>query len=295
MTRWLVALGVLVATVLGLEGVARVFLRTHWNTSDLQEQLGRRSIKSLIEFDGNPAVMYRLRRDLDTEFMESRVVTDDAGVRVASRDVAARDGGIRIAMFGDSTPFGWRVPYAESYGEKLRAELESATHAAVVLRNFSVPGYNAAQELEVLRPALASFRPNLVILHHDHNDWQPTGFGYGGWLPPEYGDNALHSALLKLVLRQIKKGRDKRIPVPEKTDGEFVGEYCAGGPRYEAMMEIRRAFLEAARAEGVPVLVVIFDSDAPADEHYETSERYVRLHKQAADRFQAMGYLVFDI
>jgi lysophospholipase L1-like esterase len=295
MPRWILSLLVFLAMILCAEGFARAFLKDHWSTERLRQAMGRSSIKSLIEFDADPEIAYRLRSSLDTQFMESRVVTDEAGLRVDPSAFKDPGSPIRIAMLGDSTPFGWRVEYAQSYGERLRRTLEAKFGVPVVLRNYSVPGYNAKQELRQFQTSVRSFHPDLVLLHHDHNDWQPTGFGYGSWMPPEYGDNVLRSALWKLVLRRLKRHRGWDDLAASGAGGVFVGQHCCGGRPYEEMMESRKALVDLARADGIRVLVVVFNADAVADPHYETSDVYQKLHKQASDRFGHMGYLVLDL
>jgi hypothetical protein len=165
----------------------------------------------------------------------------------------------------------------------------------VVLRNFCVPGYNAEQEYHVFLRDVAPFQPNLLLVLHDHNDAQPTGWGYTGWMPPEFGDNAIHSAFLKLILRQIRKVHDRSQPMSENGNDQTLGEYSIGGPLYEAMMESRKALSRAAAERGIPALILIFNSTVPADEHYESNEVFQKLHVPAAKRFHEMGYFVLDM
>lgn len=293
--------GLLISTVtvvlicLAGELVARIWLRSHWETGALREELGRVSITSLIEFDDDPEILYRLRRNEATRFQESLVTTDPSGFRIGSEPTREDAAAVRIALLGDSTSFGWRVDYEQSYGERLRAGLQDLAGSPVVLRNMSVPGYNASQELHAWLRSLPGFRPDLLIVHHDHNDSQPTGWGYENWKPPEYGDNFLHSALVKLILRRIRTLRGFGAAQGESGADVFADGYCVGGPLYEAMMNSRRALAEAANANGIPVLIVLFDADAGLVPGDPRSERWMRLHEQAADRFRSMGYAVLDL
>jgi hypothetical protein len=289
------AIATLVLILAAGELAARLFLRSRWDTQRLAEQLGHSSIKSLIELDDDPGIRYRLRQRLDTTYQESRVLTDDLGFRVGSRPPGDPSRSIRVALLGDSTPFGWRVDYEDSFADKLRISLEKLAGRPVVLRNFSVPGYNADQEHHVFLRDVVGFEPDLLIVFHDHNDSQPTGWGYSGWMPPEFGDNPLHSALLKLVLRQIRKIHDKAMPTSPEGNDQYLGIYSTGGPLYEAMMESRKALRRAAAEHGIPALILIFNSTVPADDHYETNEAFQRLHVPAAKRFREMGYFVLDM
>lgn len=277
------------------EAAARVFLRRLWDTEALAAQLRQVSVKSLITLLDDPERMYGLRPDLDTEFLGSRVVTDSSGVRVGASKAPEPDGSIRVALIGDSTSFGWRVQHEDTYGEKLRRGLEVLAGAPVALRNFSVPGINASQETAMFVKSISAFRPRLLVVHHDHNDSQPTGWGYGGWMPPEYGENVLHSAVVKIVLRKLKAARDRAWAPPEEGQGETVEGYTVDGPDYEAMLESRRVLVQAAKAAGIPVLIVIFNPKVRADENFETDPAFQRLHQRLSERLRDMGYLVLDL
>lgn len=78
----------------------------------------------------------------------------------------------------------------------MRAGLEQHLGRSVALHNWRVPGCNASQELALFEHTIDTMRPELVLVHHDHNDAQPTGWGCGGWVPPEFGDDALGSVAL---------------------------------------------------------------------------------------------------
>lgn len=274
---------------------ARVFLRSRWDTERLKAQLGRTSIRSLIELDDDPHIRYRLRKNLDTTYQESRVFTDASGVRVGSSPQGDPGQSIRVALLGDSSPFGWRVDYEDSYAEKLRRALEGLAGRSVVLRNLSVPGYNAEQEYYQFLKNVDAFKPQLLIVHHDHNDAQPTGWGFVDWVPPEYGDNPLHSAFLKLVLRRIRMMHDRLLPTSEEGHDEYLGEYSVKGPLYEAMMNSRQALSKAAAERGIPILILIFNATVVPDSHYETNEVFLRLHAPASKRFREMGCYVLDM
>jgi lysophospholipase L1-like esterase len=281
--------------LLCVEFGTRLFLRGHWDTAVIAAASARINIRSLIQFDDDKQLLYRLRPGLDAPFQGTRVLTNAAGNRVGEADSAPPAKSLRIALIGDSTPFGWRVEYSQSYGELLRQKLQELAGSPVVLENFCVPGYNAGQEYEVLKTKVLPWHPDLVIVHHDHNDSQPTGWGYATWVPPEYGDNLLHSAALKVLLR---KWRTRGGPETRKSADprdEVLGDYCVAGPSYDAMLEDRRKLVQAAAANGTPVLILLFNADIKADEAYASSPTYLRLHKALQGRLEEMGYLVLDL
>ena len=285
----------LLAALLCVELGTRLFLRGHWDTAVISAASARINIRSLIRFDDDKELLYSLRPNLDAPFLGSRVLTSAAGNRVGTTNPEPAGKALRIALIGDSTPFGWRVEYAECYGELVRKQLEELSGSPVRLDNYSVPGYNAGQELELLKTKVLASHPDLVILHHDHNDAQPTGWGYGAWVPPEYGDNALHSAALKILLRKwhTRSGPENRVSADPRD--EVLNRYCVGGPSYDSMLEFRRRFMQEASTQGVPVLALIFNAEVEADETYASSPTYIRLHKQLAAKLAEMGYVVLDV
>ena len=277
------------------EITARLFLRGMFDTELLASQMASVSIKSLITLDDDPEVMYVLRHNLDTTFHESRVFTNSTGQRIGLQQEDSPAGATRVALIGDSTAFGWRVEFEESYGELVRRALESRTGKPVVFRNFSVPGYNAAQEHSVFLRDIKPFDPHLLIVHHDHNDSEATGEGFSTWLPPEYGDNFLGSAAIKILIRQVKNFSNKLSETTQGTDNEFLDGYCWRGPLYDDMLGSRRMLMDSAREAGIPALALIFHANVVADPDYETSPIYERLHKGLAVGLSEMGYAVLDM
>ena len=77
----------------------------------------------------------------------------------------------RIAVVGDSTSFGWKVGAENSFPKILERLLNremKGRHYEVI--NFSVPGYNTAQEYELIQTKVMSYHPDMVILVYCMND-----------------------------------------------------------------------------------------------------------------------------
>lgn len=276
------------------EVLVRIFFKRLHDTTLLSGQLDTTNIKGLIDADDDPQIMYGLRRSMSTSFCGTRVETDAGGARI-NPGTSAEDGdAARIALIGDSSSFGWRVDYPDTYGERARGFLEAALGRKVVLRNYSVPGYNAVQEARVFEAKVTAFRPHLLVVHHDANDSQPLGWGYDMWIPPEYGDNFLHSALVKSILRQLKKIGMRKTP-SEDPANEFLGGYCIAGPLYDSMLQHRQRLYDAAAAIGVPAIVILFHSGLDATSDPESDPNYIHLHKKPKALFSAMGYRVLDM
>ncbi len=78
----------------------------------------------------------------------------------------------KIAVIGDSHAYSIRVgTIAETFPSVMEERLNHHLGKRLVkVLNFGVPGYNTAQELEVLRSKAVKFEPNLVVLQYCIND-----------------------------------------------------------------------------------------------------------------------------
>ncbi|MBK8180474.1 MAG: SGNH/GDSL hydrolase family protein [Planctomycetes bacterium] len=85
-----------------------------------------------------------------------------AGFRGPSRDRARAPGTLRIATLGDSSTFGYGVPYKDTYSARLEAELSSAGLAAEVL-DFGVVGYTLLQGIERYVARVREWQPDVVV------------------------------------------------------------------------------------------------------------------------------------
>jgi hypothetical protein len=76
-----------------------------------------------------------------------------------------------IAVIGDSHAYSVKsAKQGKSFPARLEHHLKALTGKNIKLLNFGVPGYNMAQELEVLRSKALRFKPDLVILQYSIND-----------------------------------------------------------------------------------------------------------------------------
>lgn len=76
----------------------------------------------------------------------------------------------RIVVVGDSVTFGWKVPRESAMPKVLERLLNTRTDSAYEVINLSVPGYNTAQESEVIKTKALELDPDLVVLSFCHND-----------------------------------------------------------------------------------------------------------------------------
>lgn len=290
---------ILMGTITGLliaEVALRLFFADRFDKYKLRAIQEITSVKDIAVPSANPEIHFELKPNLRTEFHESLVVTDGHGRRVADKPRRVSQNAVRIAVLGDSTSFGWRVNYVDTYADRFRNIMEDKAGSPIDLINFSVPNYNAKQELHVFREKIIPFKPSLLILHHDHNDAQPTGWGLpADYLPPEYGENPLHSALLKFLIRQSVSLSIKYRLRDREDKHEYVSGYVVSGPLYADQMEARAELITEATNLNIPVVVVIFIANASADPEYERNSTYLSLHKGLAKRLTDMGYYVLDL
>ncbi|MGH7428902.1 MAG: SGNH/GDSL hydrolase family protein, partial [Candidatus Methylomirabilaceae bacterium] len=250
----LVVIVSLAASSLAAEIGIRVFLKRLVDTELLRARLDELSIRPLIRLTPDKETLYELKPGLSTKFRGSSVFTDAEGVRVSGREGSAPDSrktSVRIAVLGDSTSFGFRIDYDDTYAEKLRRRLEAEAGVRLEMRNYSVPGYNAKQETRVFLDKVLDYKPDLVILHHDHNDAQATGMADPpDYLRPEYGDNPLRSALVKLALRQLGARRNPWVFRWDDSKNEYYGPYIVRGPLYDEHLASRQELVSHARTRG---------------------------------------------
>jgi lysophospholipase L1-like esterase len=98
-----------------------------------------------------------------------------------------------IAAIGDSHTFGIASPDRErAFPQRLQHYLAKLTAQPITVLNFGVPGYNMAQELEVLRAKALPLRPDLVVLQYTVNDEHISN-----WIQPRFPtpNRALHKSV----------------------------------------------------------------------------------------------------
>jgi hypothetical protein len=230
-------IGVLVASLLVplliAEAVVRARHHKHLDTDALLDQNRRHFIGDFVTPSDNPDLLYTLKPGVDIEWMGVTVATHETEpVRIPTLGQSASQPAVRIALIGDSMSFGWGLNYENTYGEILREKLQHSLGVPVELKNYSVPGYNSFQERAVLESSVVKAHPDIVVLNYTHNDPDPTDTMPAGYISPEYGDNFLHSDLIKLVLRTLRVRLLKNSPIFDKggDDEKIDNHFRYAGP-----------------------------------------------------------------
>src|SRR5215510_6279719 len=110
----------------------------------------------------------RLVYELNTGYAE----INSFGMRDEEFDIDSIKGLYKIAVVGDSHAYSASV---KTINETFPSQLEKYLNPNIGQRivkvlNFGVPGYNTAQELELLKTKVLMFEPRMVILQYSIND-----------------------------------------------------------------------------------------------------------------------------
>ena len=159
----LVLLGAVAALALGEAAVRLLF------SSDSVSEL-----RGLHEYRPDRGWLYGLRPGAEGRLAE----TGDALYRInpdgfrGPRHARPRPaGGMRMLVMGDSIAFGYAVEEASAFPRVLEAQLAALVpQAGIEVVNLGVGGYNAWNEVELLRDVGISYQPDLVLVQFCIND-----------------------------------------------------------------------------------------------------------------------------
>lgn len=299
--RRAVVLLAVTSSIVGLliaEVAVRVFFRAEVDPERIAEQNAKTSFGAFTQPSRIPGLVYELRPGARLAWNELPMlaISDHGPYRVSEDgEQEVPEGALRIAVIGDSTSFGWRVLFADSYPEVLRRTLEEQLGRPVAVRNFSVPGYDSEQERIVFERWALPWRPDLVLLHYDHNDWEPAiREKPPTYLDPAYGDNALGSQLVKLVARRWRIFLlTRQYRKLRSLEHRLFEDYAFAGPLYDRHLEQLRLLAESAR--GIPVVCLVFDAKLRRSDEPLESEHHRLLHRKLAATLSGFGFHVLEL
>src|SRR5262245_22837150 len=119
-----------------------------------------------------PMVVASENQSLVYELNKNYAEINSFGMRDEEFDIASIRGLYKIAVIGDSHAYSTKVKnLSETFPAQLEKYLNQDTgqHTIKVI-NFGVPGYNTAQELELLKDKVLMFEPRMIILQYCIND-----------------------------------------------------------------------------------------------------------------------------
>lgn len=292
----------LAIALMAAEATVRVAFQERVNPEVLRRQAAAGSIATLVQPVADPELLYELRPGLLTEWRGVLVATSPEGSRrISLLGKPAGEGALRVAVIGDSTSFGWGVPCEASYVESFGAQLSESLRAPVDVRNFSVPGYNIHQKLATFRRCVASWRPDLLVLHYDHNDVEPCNVVGPDFMPPDYGDNPLRSSLLKLLMREHRRRKTGEGALFGEAKGDEVlplggGYTCiVGGARYDQHLADLLALGRAADQQGIPVVSVVWECHLQATEVPHAQSYFHKAVMPVVNSMRQAGFRVLPL
>ena len=171
----LLSVGLLVALVLGLEGLLRL-LDVGTPPADVLRLPGQPlPEKSITLWD--PDLYYTLR---PSTAIFGRYHVNGHGVRGPEYQTAKPPGTLRVLCAGDSSTFGLGVSDADTWPAQVQRILDGLLEGSwkVEVINFGVPGYSTEQtRRQILRDGLALDPDAIVICPTAQNDssWRATG------------------------------------------------------------------------------------------------------------------------
>lgn len=302
----LLTCGLIVASIVVSFGLLEIFARVKFSdevgNAALHDRLKNTMVGAFIQPSAIPGLLYELKPEISVEWQGVTVATSRDSCRIQTlaelEPPPCVGSPLRIAVMGDSTSFGWRVEYEETYGEILREKIEKEIREPVIIKNFSVPGYNSLQHYIVFRERVIPWQPDITILHYDHNDADPITFKPPSYLSPDYGDNFLHSALVKLFLRRMRYAINKQAAtsrsITGKQDELFVENYRYSGAQYDEHLKHFFDISELSKKHNIPVVCYIFNTFLKRQSDWTQDKNFTLLHGPKANKLAEYGFVVVD-
>lgn len=231
---------------------------------------------SIHQYSSNYQLVYELKPSFSSE--NGLISTNKFGVRDYEYTLVKPPGIKRIAVIGDSVAFGYIkgtsiLPIEETFSKLLEIKLNTIFPEQYEVLNFSVTGYNAAQEEIVLKEKVLQFDPDVVIVVYVPNDDTYTdGLGEMAKQMSPYGiGSKLHSKLIAYLLYKYEQNR---------------------ASHWKSMDQVWNLFEQLtnlSKREGFEVILVI--SPKQTDFEKENDEKYNLVRQNVA----AHNFVVVDL
>jgi len=186
--RLTLALAATIATLLVVEGIIRLAHYLHDDRRPLKVQLQSSRAQAQSSLHGlnlgdivrpsrHAGIVYELRPNVRGRFMGQSVLINSRGLHDYEYSLRKEPGTFRIVGLGDSSLFGWGVPFEDSGLKVLERRLNEKFGAQKFeVINFAVPGYNTAMEAETFVQRCLEYAPDLVLLNFNTNDYDVPNF-----------------------------------------------------------------------------------------------------------------------
>src|SRR5438067_3607563 len=186
--RLTLALGTTIVALLVAEAIVRLvhYLREDRRPLEVQLRSFRAQAKSsmhdldlgdIVQPSRHTGIVYELRPNVRGQFMGQPLLINSQGLHDYEYSRRKEAGTFRIVGVGDSSLFGWGVPFADSGLKVLERRLNETSRAQKFeVINFAVPGYNTAIEAETFVQRCLEYAPDLVLLNFNTNDYDVPNF-----------------------------------------------------------------------------------------------------------------------
>ena len=177
-----------IVSLLVVEGIVRLahYLREDRRPLELRLQSSRAQTQSsmhglnlgdIVQPSRHPDIVYELRPNVRGRFMGQPLVVNSQGLHDYEYIRRKEPGTFRIVGLGDSSLFGWGVPFEDSGLKVLERRLNENSHARKFeVIDFAAPGYNTAMEAETFLQRCLEYAPDLVLLNFNTNDYDVPNF-----------------------------------------------------------------------------------------------------------------------
>jgi hypothetical protein len=186
--RLTLALGTTIVALLVAEGIVRLqhYLREDRRPLEVQLRSFRAQAKSsmhdldlgdIVQPSRHAGIVYELRPNVRGQFVGEPLLINSQGLHDYEYRRRKDAGTFRIVGVGDSSLFGWGVPFEDSGLKVLERRLNEKSRAQKIeVINFAVPGYNTAMEAETFVKRCLEYAPDLVLLNFNTNDYDVPNF-----------------------------------------------------------------------------------------------------------------------
>ena len=186
--RVTLALGTTAMALFAAEGTVRLAHYLREDRRPLDEQL--RTVRAqanasmhdlglgdIVQPSRYPGIVYELRPNVRGQFIGQPLLINSQGLHDHEYSHRKDAGTFRIVGVGDSSLFGWGVPFEESGLKVLERRLNEKPGARTFeVIDFAVPGYNTAMEAETFVKKCLEYAPDLVLLNFNTNDYDVPNF-----------------------------------------------------------------------------------------------------------------------
>ena len=186
--RVTVSLAATIVALLVAEGSVRLvsYLREDRRPLDVQLQSSRAqgqspmhdlSVGDIVQPSRHADIVYELRPNIRGRFVGQPLFINSQGLHDYEYSRRKPPGTFRIVGVGDSSLFGWGVPFEDSGLKVLERRLnEKSRSQKFEVIDFAAPGYNTAMEAETFVQKCLPYAPDLVLLNFNTNDYDVPNF-----------------------------------------------------------------------------------------------------------------------